>query len=174
MAQRDDEAEVMTMEFDNTDRRIISMLQLDGRRSYTSIAHELSISEGAVRYRVQHLVNSGIMQIVAVTDPLRVGYDLLTMVDITVRAGMVGQVTEALCDVDGVNWVSVIAGAQAQIRIEILSKNTEHYRQILHEHVEMIDGVLSSSSTMILKILKTNYGWGVPEIQDPSDTSAEP
>lgn len=159
------------MELDNIDRQLISILQVDGRRSYTSIAHDLSVSEGAIRYRVQRLTKAGIIQIVAVTDPLRVGYDLLTMVDITVRAGMVDEIAERLCHLDAVNWVIIIAGGPAQIRCEILSQNTEHFRQVLHHEIEAIDGVLTMQTTTIMKILKTNYGWGVPII-DAADTEA--
>lgn len=155
------------MDLDNIDRQLISMLQVDGRRSYTSIASELGVSEGAIRYRAQRLTKSGIIQIVAVTDPLRVGYDLLTMVDVCVRAGMVEAVTDRMCEIDAVNWVTIIAGDAAQIRCEILSQNTEHLRKVLHEEIEAIDGILSMQTTMITKIHKTNLGWGIPMIETP-------
>lgn len=151
------------MELDNTDRRIVSMLQLDGRRSYTSIAQELDVSEGAVRYRAQRLINSGIMQIVAVTDPLQVGYELLTMIDVVVEPGMAEEVAQRLADVDDVNWVCLLGSGRARVRVEVISQDVDHLREVLLNKIERVDGVLETKSESILKILKTNHGWGVPE-----------
>lgn len=147
------------------------MLQLDGRRSYTSIAQELGLSEGAVRYRAQRLVSSGIIQVVAVTDPLRVGYPLLTMIDVEVKPGCAEPVAEAMADLDDVNWVCILGSGTAKVRIEVLSQDIDHYREVLFNKIERVEGVVSTESQSILKILKTNYGWGVPEIESEASSA---
>ena len=72
---------------DHIDRRVIASLQSDGRRSFASIAGELDIGESVVRYRVQRLENAGILQIVGIADPLKIGFDLMAMVGVRVRPG---------------------------------------------------------------------------------------
>ena len=70
---------------DETNKRIVTLLQEDGRRSYVSIGKEIGLSEAAVRLRVQRMLDDGIMQIVAVTNPMDVGFKRQAMVGITVN-----------------------------------------------------------------------------------------
>src|SRR3712207_6612864 len=67
---------------DDVSRAIIEQLQEDGRRPYARIATAVGLSEAAVRQRVQRLLDAGVMQIVAVTDPLQVGFSRQAMVSV--------------------------------------------------------------------------------------------
>ena len=73
---------------DDVDRKIISLVQLDGRRSYASIARELDISEGTVRMRINQLTSANILRFIAVVDPIEIGYKSWAMLGITVVPGV--------------------------------------------------------------------------------------
>ena len=94
---------------DDVSMQIIRELQRDGRRPYTSIARAVGLSEAAVRQRVQRLLDAGVMQIVAVTDPLRVGFHRAAMVGIRVD-GDVREVATALAASDEIDYVVICSG----------------------------------------------------------------
>jgi len=71
---------------DELAKAIIEQLQQDGRRSYAVIAASVGLSEAAVRQRVQRLTDSGVVQIVAVTDPLQVGFRRQASIERVVKA----------------------------------------------------------------------------------------
>ena len=89
------------VQLDDVSKAIIEQLQADGRRSYASIGKVVGLSEAAVRQRVQRLVESGVMQVVAVTDPLQLGFARQAMIGVTVN-GPLESVADALADLDEV------------------------------------------------------------------------
>src|ERR1017187_10978496 len=95
---------------DSIDRQIISHLQRDGRRPYGAIADEVGLSEAGVRRRVQRLRDSGVMQIVAITDPLQLGYGLEALIGIRVQ-GDVRLVADKIAAIDEANYVVMTAGS---------------------------------------------------------------
>src|SRR5256886_14269083 len=94
---------------DDVNKRIIEQLQRDGRMSYAGLAKVVGLSEAAVRQRVQRLLDAGVMQIVAVTDPLMLGFARQVMVGIKVT-GSVHKVADALAEVPEVDYVVICAG----------------------------------------------------------------
>src|SRR3989454_4586622 len=104
--------------------QIIRELQRDGRRPYTSIAKTIGLSEAAVRQRVQKLLDQGVMQIVAVTDPLTVGFRRQAMVGVNVE-GDVEKIADALTDMSEVEYVVMTAGS-FDILAEIVCEDDDH------------------------------------------------
>jgi Lrp/AsnC family transcriptional regulator, regulator for asnA, asnC and gidA len=155
---------------DDIDRRIITLLQPDGRRAFTQVADELGVSEGLVRYRYRRLVDSGIMQVVGIADPLKIGFKLMVMVSVRVRAGRQENVTAALSLLPEASYVAAVASRGVDVLVELVCRDSEHFRQVLHEKVHPIDGVLETDTAIILEISKMAYGWGVPEIADGEPT----
>lgn len=156
------------MQLDDLDRKILSMLQVDGRRAYTSIAQELGISEGVVRYRAQRLTKAGIMQVVAVTNPLKVGYNLLFMVLIKVKPGQVRRVSKELTELKAVNFLAVMAGGACDIMAEVISTSAENFNAFLLDELQAIEGIVATESQMILDIQKLDYGWGFDALEAPA------
>src|SRR5213595_808595 len=113
--------------------QIIRELQRDGRRPYTSIAKTIGLSEAAVRQRVQRLLDTGVMQIVAVTDPLRVGFQRQAMVGLKVE-GDLREAGRQLAALDEVDYVVVCAGS-FDLLAEILCEDDDHLLAILNEHI---------------------------------------
>jgi Lrp/AsnC family transcriptional regulator, regulator for asnA, asnC and gidA len=143
---------------DGPNRAIIEALQRDGRQPYGAIAEEVGLSEAAVRRRVQRLRESGIMQIVAVTDPLQLGFTRQAMIGIPVEGDVRG-VAEKLSGLDEVDYVVMCAGS-FDLLAEIVCEDDERLLQVLNDSVRSIPGVRSTETFLYLKLAKQTYTWG--------------
>jgi Lrp/AsnC family transcriptional regulator for asnA, asnC and gidA len=153
MAERD-----RTAVLDSVAKSIIEQLQYDGRRSYASIAKDVGLSEAAVRQRVQRLIETGVVQIVAVTDPLQLGFEREAMIGIKVQ-GDVNAVADALAEVPEVDYVVLTAGSFDLI-IEVVCENDAHLLDLLSSRIRNIDGVTGTETFVYLKLRKQLYNWG--------------
>lgn len=148
---------------DDTDRRIIGALQAEGRRPYRQIAAELGVSETMVRYRVGRLEQSGMLQIVGIADPLRLGFDRMALIALKVRPGTVHEVCAAVTAFPETSYVAAIAGVYDVIA-EVICRDTAHFNDLLTERLHRVEGVVSAESFLVLEIHKMAYGWGVAEV----------
>ncbi len=144
---------------DDVAKAIIEQLQQDGRRSYAAIGKEVGLSEAAVRQRVQRLIESGVMQVVAVTDPLQLGFARQAMVGIEV-SGALGPVADALSEMDEVDYVVITAGSY-DLLVEVVCESDEHLLELISEKIRRIHGVSRTETFMYLKLRKQTYSWGV-------------
>jgi Lrp/AsnC family transcriptional regulator for asnA, asnC and gidA len=143
---------------DGPNRAIIEALQRDGRQPYGAIAEAVGLSEAAVRRRVQRLREAGIMQIVAVTDPLQLGFTRQAMVGISVE-GDVRQVAEKLSALNEVDYVVMCAGS-FDLLAEVVCEDDERLLHVLNDSVRTIPGVRATETFLYLKLAKQTYTWG--------------
>ena len=143
---------------DETSKAIIKQLQTDGRRSYASIGQAVGLSEAAVRQRVQKLVDTGVMQIVAVTDPMQIGFARQAMVGISV-VGDVEAIATKLAEIPEVDYLVITAGSW-DILAEVVVEDDEHLLQLVNRRIRAIDGVDRTESFLYLKLTKQTYNWG--------------
>jgi Lrp/AsnC family transcriptional regulator, regulator for asnA, asnC and gidA len=143
---------------DAPNRAIIEALQRDGRQPYGAIAEQVGLSEAAVRRRVQRLRESGIMQIVAVTDPLQLGFTRQAMVGISVE-GDSRKVAEKLSAMQEVDYVVMCAGS-FDILVEIVCEDDERLLHVLNDSVRSITDVRATETFLYLKLAKQTYSWG--------------
>ncbi|HCA84266.1 MAG TPA: AsnC family transcriptional regulator [Streptomyces sp.] len=137
---------------------IIEQLQEDGRRPYAAIGKAVGLSEAAVRQRVQKLLDQGVMQIVAVTDPLTVGFRRQAMVGINVE-GDLDPVADALTGMEEVEYVVVTAGSFDLI-VEVVCEDDDHLLEMINKRIRTLPGVRSTESFVYLKLRKQTYTWG--------------
>jgi Lrp/AsnC family transcriptional regulator for asnA, asnC and gidA len=137
---------------DDTAKRIIELLQTDGRMSYSAIAKDVQLSEAAVRHRVQKLIDSGVMQVVAVTDPMQVGFARQAMVGIKVGSD-VRVVAEQLAAIDELDYVVITAG-RFDIMAELVAGSDEELLEIISTKVQALDDVVSAETFIYLKLEK--------------------
>jgi len=147
-----------TVQLDEVSKAIIEQLQDDGRRSYAEIGKAVGLSEAAVRQRVQKLTDSGVMQVVAVTDPLQLGFYRQAMVGIRV-SGDTTVVAEALSQLAAVDYVVLTAGS-FDILAEVVCENDDDLIELLNRQIRGIDGVQSTETFVYLKLQKQFYNWG--------------
>jgi Lrp/AsnC family transcriptional regulator for asnA, asnC and gidA len=144
---------------DDISKAIIAELQLDGRRSYAAIGKAVGLSEAAVRQRVQRLTEAGVMQVVAVTDPLELGFDRQAMIGIKAE-GALEPIADQLAKMDEVEYVVITAGS-FDLLAEVLCESDEHLLQVLSERVRQIEGVKATETFVYLKLVTQTYSWGV-------------
>ncbi len=144
---------------DDVSKGIIEQLQQDGRRSYAAIGKVVGLSEAAVRQRVQRLVDSGVMQVVAVTDPLELGFARQAMVGIRVT-GPLEPVADALAELPEVDYVVITAGSY-DLLAEVVCESDDHLLELISGKIRTIDGVVSTETFMYLRLRKQTYSWGV-------------
>ena len=146
------------VQLDDVSKAIIEQLQSDGRRSYAEIGKAVSLSEAAVRQRVQKLTDSGVMQVVAVTDPMQLGFYRQAMIGIRV-AGDTTIVAEALAKLAAVDYVVLTAGS-FDLLVEVVCENDDDLIELLNKDIRAIEGVASTETFVYLKLLKQFYNWG--------------
>lgn len=150
------------MKLDAVDKGIISALQADGRRPYSRIAADLDVSESVVRYRAQRLEQAGVLQVVGIADPLRIGFDRMALIGVKVRPGALDDVCAAITALPETSYVAAIAGSYDVI-VEVVCRDTGHFTELL-KRLHVVDGVTSTESFLVLEIHKMAYGWGVGEV----------
>lgn len=143
---------------DETNKLIIEQLQRDGRMSYAALAKVVGLSEAAVRQRVQRLLDSNVMQIVAVTDPLTLGFARQVMIGIKVT-GDARSVAEALAAVPEIDYVVMCAGGY-DLLAELVCTDDDHLLTLLDDTVRMIPGVTTTETFVYLKLAKQTYSRG--------------
>jgi Lrp/AsnC family transcriptional regulator, regulator for asnA, asnC and gidA len=143
---------------DDVNKRIIEQLQGDGRMSYAALAKVVGLSEAAVRQRVQRLLDTGVMQIVAVTDPLTLGFSRQVMVGLRVT-GDLHKAAEALAAIPEVDYVVICAGGY-DLLAEMVCADDEHLLALLNDKVRTIPGVTTTETFVYLKLTKQTYTWG--------------
>ena len=145
------------MRLDATAKRIIELLQEDGRISYAAIAKAVGLSEAAARARVQKLLDSEIMQVVAVTDPTQVGFTRQAMIGVRTEGDPM-QVGDRLAEVPEVDYVVTTAGS-FDLLVEVVCEDDPHLLDVIRRVREQ-EGVLSSETFVYLKLNKQHYNWG--------------
>jgi len=142
---------------DETSKRIIEQLQQNGRRSYAAIGQQVGLSEAAVRQRVQRLLDRGAMQIVAVTDPMTLGFRRQTMIGVRC-SGELEQVAEQVAAMHEIDYVVITAGS-FDLLVEVVCEDDDDLLEILGR-VRAIPSVTATETFVYLKLCKQTYSWG--------------
>ncbi len=143
---------------DGTSKAIIEQLQEDGRRPYSTIGKAIGLSEAAVRQRVQKLIDNGVMQIVAVTDPMQIGFARQAMIAVS-ASGDVEAIADQLAKIDEVDYIVVTAGS-VDLLVEVVVEDDEHLLRLVNGRIRTIEGVTRTESFLYLKLVKQTYNWG--------------
>ena len=145
---------------DEVSKRIIEMLQVDGRRSFASIAEELNIDEESVAQRVQALTDAEVIQITAVSDPLQLGFARQAMLGITVGKGLEKKVAERLAEVPEIVYIVITAGG-FDILAEVVGTSDAHLLELVTSIIKPTPGVQTIHTFLYQELQKQTYTWGV-------------
>ena len=140
---------------DEIDQRIIEALQQDGRRPFTKIAADLGISEASVRQRVSNLINNQVMQIVAVTNPIKLGFSLASMIGIRVSGERLLEVAQEISAFDEVIYLILCTG-RFDMLAEVVCRDNDHLLKFLTEKLYKVQGVQQAETYMYLQVCKQN------------------
>lgn len=140
---------------DDIDQRIIEALQQDGRRPFTKIAADLGISEASVRQRVANLINTQVMQIVAVTNPIKLGFSLASMIGIRISGDHLLEAAQAISEFDEVIYLILCTGSFDMLA-EVVCRDNDHLLHFLTEKLYKVPGVQQAETFMYLRVCKQN------------------
>jgi len=143
---------------DDVDKRLIEALQRDGRLPYTHLALEVGLSEAAVRQRVRRLVDAGVTQIVAVTDPMTLGFRRMAMVGVRVD-GDVREAAVTIAALPEITYLVIVAGSY-DLLVELVCEDDDALLELLNDKLRKVPGVVSTDTFTYLKICKETYTWG--------------
>jgi Lrp/AsnC family transcriptional regulator for asnA, asnC and gidA len=145
------------VKLDPVNRRIIEILQREGRTPFTSIARELGISEAAVRARVQRLTDAGVLDVVAVTNPLKLGFDVMALVGVQANSDL-GHVADVVSEWAETSYVVITSGSY-DLLVEVVCEHNRHLLDVV-QRLREIPGVKSTETFMYLDMVKMTYAWG--------------
>ena len=150
------------MTLDAVDAEMIRLLQIDGRMSNIEIAKHLGVSETTVRNRLKKLIDEKYIQIVAVSDPFKLGFEMTGDLYIHVEIKKVDKVVSELKKIREL-WYIVITTGDTYINAEFIVESREALNDLIFNKISKIDGVVRTEVAVILKYEKRAYDWGVPE-----------
>ncbi|OHT89191.1 Lrp/AsnC family transcriptional regulator [Mycobacteroides saopaulense] len=145
-------------QLDDVSKAIVEELQQDGRRPYATIGKSVGLSEAAVRQRVQRMIDAGVMQIVAVTDPMQLGFKRQAMIGIKC-SGDTTEVADRLAELEAVDYVVLTAGTFDAI-VEVVCEDDDDLLDLLNKQIRAVSGVTSTETLVYLKLVKQQYNWG--------------
>ena len=145
---------------DDVDLRIISYLQPEGRLAFAEIANRLGVSEGTVRQRYRRLVDSGVLQVVGVADPFRIGFKTMAMIGIKVAIDGdrgVDDVAAEIAQFPEVSYVVMSTGS-FDLLVEVIAQDNDEFARFLTDELHGVPGVMSTEAFMLLRVYKMNLG----------------
>ena len=144
---------------DKLDCRMIRLLQIDGRMSNIAIAQKLGISEYTARNRMKRLLGNKTIKIVAVANPIDLGFEIAGNLKIKIDLQKADQVLENLKKIDELIWVALTTGG-TDIDVEFIARSLKEFQDLLFKKISGIDGVLSTETSLMVELVKDKYDWG--------------
>ncbi|MEE9496818.1 MAG: Lrp/AsnC family transcriptional regulator [Desulfobacterales bacterium] len=148
-----------TKKLDRLDRKLIRLLQMDGRMPNNAIAQKLNISEYTVRRRLKRLLDNGIIRIVAVADPIDLGFEIAGNLKIHIDLKKTDQVLEQLKQIDALVWVALTTGG-TDVDADFVVRSLKEFQELIFKRISRIDGVRSTETSLMMDLVKDTYDWG--------------
>ncbi len=144
---------------DRLDCELIRLLQTDGRMPNNAIAQKLGISEYTVRRRMKRFIDSGIIRIVAVANPIDLGFEIAGNLKIRIDLKKAERVLENLKKIDSLIYVALTTGG-TDVDADFIVRSLKEYHDLIFKQISKIDGVLSTETSLLVDIVKDKYDWG--------------
>ena len=144
---------------DSVDSKIIHLLQKDGRISNIEIAKQLGISEATVRTRLRRLIDGDYIQIVAVSNPLKLGFEVAGDLYLHVEMKKINSVIDELRKIKEL-WYIVVTTGETNINAEFIVKTWEDLNALIFNKISKIDGIIRIESSVIMTYAKRKYDFG--------------
>ena len=145
--------------FDPLDCRMIGLLQQDGRMSNTAMAQALGISEYTVRKRLKRILESGIIRIVAVANPIDLGFEISGNLKIRIDLKKTAQVIDKLQKIDELVWIALTTGG-TDIDVDFAVRSIKELQELIFNKISNIDGILSTETSLMVDLIKEKNDYG--------------
>ena len=144
---------------DQIDCQMIELLQKDGRISNTDIAKEIGLSEATVRTRLNRLIKDKFIQIVAVSNPIKLGFKIVGNIRIHIEIKKMDRIIKELTNLKPL-WFIVQTTGGTGIDTEFVVKSLDELNKLIFEKINKIDGVIKTETSLFLNYIKRQYDWG--------------
>lgn len=152
-------ADSPSKKLDKVDCQLIRLLQQDGRMPNNAIAQELGISEFTVRRRLKRLLDSDIIKIVAVANPIDLGFEIVGNLKIRIDLQKTDHVLEKLKKIDSLVWVALTTGG-TDIDVDFVARSLKELQELIFKKISRIDGILSAETSLMVDLVKDEHAWG--------------
>lgn len=143
---------------DRIDQKIIKILNKDGRTPFAQIAKQLGVSTGMIRQRYQRLVQGGVLQIVAITNPLLMGFAIMAQIGVKADVKRLEEIADEIAQFEEVVYLVLLTGSY-DLHVEVVCRDKAHLLNFLTKKLHAVSGVKEAETFMYLRIAKENYGW---------------
>ncbi len=150
----------MAVKLDETEKKIMHLLQKDGRQSFVDMADEVGVTEGTVRRKFYRLVREGIIEIAGVSNPFKIGFASPAFIALNVEPGSIKDVAERIAELDQLHYVGLTTG-NFDIIVQGLFSSNEELAQFVLESLSTIEGIKEINTSLLLRIYKQSFEWGV-------------
>ena len=144
---------------DPLDCKMIGLLQQDGRMSNTAMAQALGISEYTVRTRLKRILESGIIRIVAVANPIDLGFEISGNLKIRIDLKKTAQVIDKLQKIDELVWIALTTGG-TDIDVDFAVRSIKELQELIFNKISNIDGILSTETSLMVDLIKEKNDYG--------------
>ncbi len=158
-----------TKGLDKIDCQIIEFLQKDGRMPNTDIARKLGVSESTVRVRVNRLIEEEYLQIVAVSNPIKLGFGVVGDIRMHVNIKKMDSILKELRELKAL-WFIVCSTGNVDVIAEFVVESMDDLRDLIFEKINKIDGVRSTETNIFMQFVKRRYDWGTACEEDGSES----
>jgi len=149
---------VVSSKIDEFDLQIIKILNEDGRTPFSQIAQRLSVSTGMIRQRYQRLVQDGVLQVVAVTNPLLMGFTIMAQIGVKVDVGRLQEIADQIASFEEVIYLVLLTGSY-DLHIEIVCRDKAHLLEFLTNKLYSVEGIKDTETFICMRIAKEVYTW---------------
>ena len=143
---------------DEVDLQIIEILSKDGRTPFAQIAQRLEVSTGMIRQRYHRLVQEGVLQVVAVTNPLLMGYSTMAQIEVKVDVSRLPEIADEIASFEEVTYLVFLTGSY-DLHLEVVCRDKEHLLDFLTKKLHAVEGVRDTETFIYLHIAKEIYNW---------------
>jgi Lrp/AsnC family transcriptional regulator for asnA, asnC and gidA len=144
---------------DRIDRRMVSLLQKDGRMPIVNLAKALGISETTARNRLKRLIEEGIIKVVAVSNPLKLGFEIMGNIKLDINLKQKDAIIEVLKSIETLNYVALTTGGN-DIDVAFIAGSLDEFKTLVFEKISQIDGINSMETSLIVEIIKDAWDFG--------------
>jgi Lrp/AsnC family transcriptional regulator for asnA, asnC and gidA len=150
-------------EIDKIDIKIINLLMDDGRMAASEVARRVGkISERSVRYRIERMIDAGVMKISAIPNPRSLGYTVFADVWLEVETGSIMDVAKKVAEYDCVSYVATSIG-ERDVSVQVIARSNEEVYSIVTETFGRIPGVRKTETSIVPVVIKDVYSWHIPQ-----------
>lgn len=153
--------EQQTYALDKMDQAIIVALREDGRMPFSEIARRLGVSPGMVRQRLQRLTDNGVLQVIAVTNPLKIGYHTMALIGVKADGNRLQEIAQQIAANEEVIYLTICSAAY-NLLVEVVCIDNAHLLRFLTEKLYSVEGVRDTETFIYLDIVKETYAWDQP------------